>query len=50
MKLLSNIRDSFICWFSNNFWNIHTEEDSWIRIPDKYKEYRCKRCSMIYKL
>jgi hypothetical protein len=44
------IRNVIVCWFSINFWNIHTEEDSINKIPDNYNEYKCKRCKMVYKL
>jgi hypothetical protein len=47
---MKRIKNSIICWFSINFWNIHTEKDSINPIPDHFNEYQCKRCKMIYKL
>ena len=44
------IRNWFVCWWSEYYFNIHTEEDDIRKIPDHRKEYTCKRCGKIYKL
>lgn len=48
---MERIRNWFVCWWSEYYYNIHKEKDD-IRggIPDHYGEYTCLRCGKTYKV
>lgn len=47
---MKTIRNWFVCWWSEYYYNIHKREDDIRGVPDHYGEYTCKRCGKVYKV